>query len=107
MIDGDGNQGAWTAAQQLTLPLKMHLSITGSTAKGKTTTVKVYARTATGKPIAGVSIKDSGCGLKAKTVKTGAGGAATFKIKPTKSGNIKFAATKSGAIASSVLVAVY
>ncbi len=107
MIDGDGNQGAWTAAQQLTLPLKMHLSVTGSTAKAQTTTVKVYARTATGKPIAGVSIKDSGCGLKAKTVKTGAGGAATFKIKPTKSGNIKFAATKPGAIASSILVAVY
>ena len=105
-VDADGNQGAWSQAIPLTLPLHMHLSVSGSVAKGTTTTLKVFARTATGKAISGVSVKVSGVGLKAKTVKTGAGGAASFKVKPTKKGTITFAASKTGCAAGSIKVTV-
>ena len=105
--DADGNQGAWTTPQLLTMPALIHLTVTGSVSKGTTTTLKVTARTGAGKAIAGVSIKDGGCGLKAKTLKTGAGGAVNFKVKPTKSGTITFTATKTGAVGSKVLVSVF
>ena len=85
----------------------MHLSVTGSTAKGKTTTVKVYARTGDRQADRrgqrqGLRLRPQGEDRQDRCRRC-----RDFKIKPTKSGNIKFAATKPGAIASSVLVAVY
>ena len=56
--DADGNQGAWTTPQLLTMPALIHLTVTGSVSKGTTTTLKVTARTGAGKAIAGVSVKD-------------------------------------------------
>ena len=96
--DNDGNQGAWSAPQTLTLPMKMFMSFTGSVHRNATTTIKVYTKTAYNKAISGVSVKDSGCGVKSATLKTGSSGAASFKIKPTCKGALTFTATKAGAI---------
>ena len=62
--DADGNQGAWTAAQTLTLPQLLHMSYTGTVTRNKSTTIKVFAKSGANKPIAGVNVKVSGCGSR-------------------------------------------
>ena len=106
--DADGNQSLWSAAQTLVMPIQIHLTATGTPFKGKTTTVKVSAKNYGAKGIAGVSVKDANCGVKAKTVKTNASGVASFSVKTTKSGcQIKFTASKTGLIGTTLNVYGY
>jgi hypothetical protein len=105
VVDADGNQGGWSAPQLMTMPTVIHgSSSTGSAMHLTTTTIKVYAKTAAGAPIAGVLVKDSGAGVVATSHTTGAGGAVTFKVHPTKKGTITFTLTKTGCITTTVKV---
>jgi hypothetical protein len=107
-VDADGNQGAWSAPQLLTLPTVIHgSSSTGAAAHLATTTIKVYAKNAAGAAISGVLVKDSGAGVVATSHTTSSGGYVTFKVHPTKKGTITFTLTKTGCISTTVKVTSY
>ena len=99
-VDADGNQGAFSATQTLTLPLKLTLSISSSGLLPKTAAnVTVTMTNAAGNVISGVTVKVAGAGIKAQALKTGAKGKVTFRVKPTKKGKLTFTATKTGCTA--------
>jgi hypothetical protein len=92
--DADGNLGAFSAPQTLSLPVLIKVTASPlSLLKKMTTTVTVFTKNAMGNAINGVSVKASGAGIAAVT-KTSASGKVVFKLHPTKAGKITFKATK-------------
>ena len=105
-VDADGNQGAWSQAIPLTLPLHMHLSVSGSVAKGTTTTLKVYRAPPPARPSPASASRSRGSASRPRPSRPAPRGAASFKVKPTKKGTITFAASKTGCVAGSIKVTV-
>jgi hypothetical protein len=94
-VDADGNQGAFSPIQTLTLPLKLTMSIaTGGLLPKTAANVTVTMTNAAGNVISGVTVKVAGAGIKAQALKTSAKGKVTFRVKPTKKGTLTFTATK-------------
>jgi hypothetical protein len=92
--DADGNLGAFSAPQTLSLPVLIKVTASPlSLLKKVTTTVTVFTKNAMGNAINGVSVKATGAGIAAVT-KTSASGKVVFKLHPTKAGKITFKATK-------------
>jgi hypothetical protein len=107
-IDADGNQGAWSSAQSVSLPVQIHASSpTVIVLHKSTTTVKVFAKTGAGKAISGVTVTDTGCGVTKASKKAGASGAATFKVHPTKTGKITFTLSRTGYLKATMTVQSY
>jgi hypothetical protein len=106
-IDADGNVGAFSPVQTMTLPLKLVMSSSRFGIVHKvTTSVTVTITNARGNLISGVNVKVTGPGITAKTLKTGTGGKVTFKLKPTKKGNVTFTATKTNCTTTTLKVPV-
>jgi hypothetical protein len=94
-VDADGNVGAYSAVQTLTLPMKLNISTSaGALFPKQKSKVTVTIKNAAGNVISGVAVKASGAGIKATTLKTGTGGKVTFTFKPTKKGAITLSATR-------------
>jgi hypothetical protein len=94
-VDGDGNVGAYSSIQTLTLPMKLSITTNaGALFPKQATKVTVTIKNASNNVISGVTIKASGAGITATTLKTGTSGKVTFTFKPTKKGTITLSATK-------------
>jgi hypothetical protein len=94
-VDGDGNVGAYSPIQTLTLPMKLSIATNaGALFPKQKTKVTVTIKNASNNVISGVSIKATGAGITATTLKTGTLGKVTFTFKPTKKGTITLSATK-------------
>jgi hypothetical protein len=105
--DADGNQGAFSPVQTLTLPLRLVIAVSGGLVPKTTGSVTVTMTNGVNNVISGVTIKATGAGIKAKTLKTGTSGKVTFKLKPTKKGTITFAATKTNCQGAKGTLTVY
>ncbi|HEY7004515.1 MAG TPA: Ig-like domain-containing protein [Gaiellaceae bacterium] len=112
-IDGDGNQGDWTAIKTFDLapiaggpgsgPSAFKLTSKGSLVRKRTTKVTVTVKNATSlNVVAGATVKATGAGVSA-TKLTSTSGVATFSLKPTKLGQVTFRVTKSGYTAASLV----
>jgi hypothetical protein len=105
--DADGNLGAYTPIQTLSLPAKLVATASRPSITNKvTTSVKITVKSAQGSLISNASVKVSGAGVAAKTQKTGSHGTTTFTLHPTKKGKITVTATKSGAQTATMTITV-
>jgi hypothetical protein len=103
-VDGDGNQGAWSTPQTLTLPQRIHASASPIAIQHlKTTTVTITAKTLAGAKIKGVKVTDKGAGVTAAS-KVATTGSVTFKVHPTKKGTITFTLSKTGCITTTLTI---
>jgi len=103
-VDGDGNQGAWSLPQPLTMPQRIHASASPIAIQhAKTTTVTITAKTLAGAMIKGVKVTDKGAGVTA-AAKVATSGSVTFKVHPTKKGTITFTLSKTGCITTTLTV---
>jgi hypothetical protein len=106
--DADGNQGAFTSPQVLSLPALIKLTASpASIIHAKSTTGTVYAKDAQAHLISGAVVKASGAGITAVSKTTGTGGKVTFTFHPTKAGKITLTGTKSGCQPGSLTITVF
>lgn len=105
-VDGDGNVGDFSPAQQLSLLPKLKLSAKGNLRKRRRGSASVTVKNAQGNFMKGVSVHVVGAGVKAKTVKTDMWGIAHFELRPTKRGRILFTAKKAGFQAAGITLRV-
>jgi hypothetical protein len=107
-VDADGNQGAFSPIQTLTLPLKLTMSVSsGGLVPGSAANVTVTLTNAAGNVISGVTVKVAGAGIKAQSLKTGTNGKVKFRVKPKKKGTLTFTGTKTGCTTVTGTTSVY
>ncbi|HEY3764546.1 MAG TPA: hypothetical protein VGL44_05270 [Gaiellales bacterium] len=106
--DADGQLGAFSPIQTVSLPVKLSMSTTagGMFPKQTTTFTVTVTSGATGKGMSGVTVKATGAGIKAVSHTSNSAGKVTFKVKPTKKGNITLAATKTSCQGTTITVSV-
>jgi len=94
--DEDRNQGDWSQAQTILLQPRMRLSVSGVAKHGRKGRLTIRAATYGGKPLAGVRVRVTGKGVKARSGRTNARGKLVLTLKPRRKGTLTFRATKSG-----------
>jgi hypothetical protein len=107
-IDSHGTHGTWSPATPLAFANK--LVPTASTTvipHGTAATITITVKDGLGHIVPGAKVTASGAGVITTSKLTGSTGKAVFKLKPTKAGKIKFAATKTGCVSGVVYVSVY
>ena len=106
--DSHGQAGTWSAAQSLVFAT--HLAATSSMSampSKSTATIKITVKDALGHVVKGAKVVVSGAGVT-KTTKTSAtNGTASFKVHPTKKGNITFAVSKAGCVGIKIKTIVF
>ena len=95
-VDADRNQGDWSATQVIRLLPRLTLHVVGSLRHRKTGRVSAYVVDGRGNRLAGVAVRVSGAGVKARSSRTDRNGTVAFKLKPRKRGKLTFRATKAG-----------
>ena len=95
-IDEDRNQGDWSPAQTISLQPRMRLSVSGVARRGRKGRLTVRVSMYNGTPLAGVNVRVTGKGVKAKSGRTNARGKLVFTLKPRRKGTLTFRATKAG-----------
>ena len=95
-VDADRNQGDWSATQVIRLLPRLTLHVVGSLRHRKTGRVSAYVVDGRGNRLAGVAVRVSGAGVKARSSRTNRNGTVNFKLKPRKRGTLTFRATKAG-----------
>lgn len=106
--DSHGQGGTWSAAQSLVFAT--HLAATSNTSampKKTTATIKVTVKDALGHVVPGATIVVSGAGVTKVTKKSASNGTASFKVHPTKAGNITFAVSKAGCVGVKIKTVVF
>jgi hypothetical protein len=96
-VDEDRNQGDWSQAQTILLKPRMRLSVSGFPRRGRKSRITVRVSTYTGSPLAGVVVRLTGKGVKARSGRTNATGKLVLTLKPRRKGaKLLFRATKTG-----------
>jgi hypothetical protein len=95
-VDEDRNQGDWSQAQTIQLLPTMRLSATGTPRRRRLSRVGAYLVDGRGQRLAGVRIRVSGAGIRARVAVTNSSGRVTFRVKPRRRGFLTFTATKPG-----------
>jgi hypothetical protein len=94
-LDEHGTLGAWTS-RTLTLPGRMTIRVRGSLHAHTTGTVAVSLTNSRGRAIRGGKVRVTGAGFKTVAKRTGRRGTVTFRLRPGRSGKLKFQGSKSG-----------
>ena len=96
-VDEDRNQGDWSQTQQIRLEPRMRLSVSGLPRRGRRSRLTVRVSTYSGSPLAGVVVRVTGKGIRARSGRTNATGKLVLTLKPKRRGaKLTFRATKSG-----------
>jgi hypothetical protein len=96
-VDEDRNQGDWSQAQTILLQPRMRLSVSGLPKRGRRSRLTVRVSTYAGSPLAGVVVRLTGKGVRARSGRTNATGKLVLMVKPKRKGaKLLFRATKSG-----------
>jgi hypothetical protein len=95
-VDADRNQGDWTLTQTLRLLPKLRVRVVGVVRMRRTSRLVVTVLNNRSLRLKGVVVRISGAGVKARNLKTGSLGTATFKVRPPHRGTLMFRATKPG-----------
>ncbi len=106
--DSHGQGGTWSAAQSLVFAT--HLAATSNMSampKKTTATIKVTVKDALGHLVPGAKIVVSGAGVTKVTKTSASNGTASFKVHPTKAGNITFAVSKAGCVGVKIKTVVF
>jgi len=95
-VDGDGNVGDFSPAQQLSLRPHLKLTVQGRLRKRRRSEISITVKNASGAWIRGAKVHVLGAGVKKLTRSTNMWGVARFKLRPTRRGRVLFTAKKSG-----------
>jgi hypothetical protein len=87
--------GAWTT-RTLTLPGRMRIQIKGTLRSHHPAKVKVTLLNRLGRAIRGGKVRVTGVGFRTVARRTGKHGTVTFRIRPKRTGKLKFQGSKSG-----------
>jgi hypothetical protein len=105
-VDEDRNQGNWSQTGLIQLQPRMRLSVSGLARHGKRRRFSVRVEKYGGGWLAGVRVRVTGPGMKARARTTSAVGKVTFMLRPKRRGRMIFRATKAGYQPASVVVRV-
>lgn len=105
-VDELGNVGDYTDEQRIALPQRIRLFATGLLYRGKRGTINVTVTNPKSQPIGRVSVSVSGAGVSPSTKRTDASGKTSFRVRPTRAGQVKVHATKSGYKSATVYLTV-
>jgi len=95
-VDEDRNQGDWSQAGLIQLQPRLRVSVSGLARHGKKRRFTVRVQKYAGGWVAGVRVRVTGPGMKARAGKTNAAGKLVFTLRPKRRGKMIFRATKSG-----------
>ncbi|MDX6507386.1 MAG: large repetitive protein [Gaiellaceae bacterium] len=95
-VDEDRNQGDWTQSQQIRLQPQLRLTVSGFARRRHAGRVTARVVDGQSRGVAGVRVRVTGAGLRARSKRTNARGQVVFTVKPKKRGKLVFSATKAG-----------
>ena len=95
-VDKALNVGDWTAAQSFTIAQRLRVAVNRAARRKRWTRLLVTVSDQGLHGVAGVKVKVSGAGIRAKSAKTNRSGKASVRVRPRKRGKLVFRATKAG-----------
>jgi hypothetical protein len=104
-LDEHGTLGAWTS-RTLTLPGRMRIRVRGSLHAHRSGTIGVTLTNSRGRAIRGGKVRVTGAGFRTVAKRTGRRGTVTFRLRPGRSGKLKFQGSKSGYQSASTTLTV-
>ena len=94
-VDEGNNVGAW-ASKTISAGKKMTVTLRGSLRRNATRRVTVIVRGSNRKALSLATVRVSGAGVRSQRKRTNKRGSATFSLRPTKKGTVRFSVSRSG-----------
>jgi hypothetical protein len=95
-VDEERNVGAFTQIREVRLAERMSLAVSARPRRGRSSSVVVTLKSASGTPVRGATVRASGAGVAGRAARTSRTGKARLRLRPMRRGTLFLRAFKAG-----------